>query len=189
MAVDGIDVAVACRVLRISRSAYYDWCSRSPSVRDAENELLLKHIRAIHAESRDSYGWPRVHAELTLGLGVAVNRSRVARLMRQAGLHGLYRRRRGRTTVRDPAAEPATDLVNRQFAVAEPNRRERQTLTPHLLQPGEHTRRARRPPSFIPGAHQIKHTLGSAVYAAGCRAQGQRRPQRWQGARPTPCAS
>ncbi len=80
--------------------------------------MLLKHIRAVHAESRGTYGWPRVHAELTLGLGLSVNRKRVARLMRRAGLQGLYRRRRHGCTVRDPAAEPVGDLVNRQFNAA-----------------------------------------------------------------------
>jgi len=108
-------------VLKVSRSGYYEWSSRSPSARDEENELLLKHIEQIHAESRGTYGWPRVHAELTLGLGLPVNRKRVARLMRQAGIQGLYRRRRRGCTVRDPAAEPAGDLVNRQFAVGGPN--------------------------------------------------------------------
>lgn len=63
-----------------------------------------------------------MHAELTLGLGLAVNRKRVARLMRQAGIQGLYRRRQRGCTVRDPAAEPAGDLVNRQFTVEGPNR-------------------------------------------------------------------
>ena len=96
--------------------------SGRPPTRDEENELLLKHIRAIHADSRGSDGWPRVHAELTLGLGLPVNHKRVRRLMRQAGLQGLYRRRRSRTTIRDPAAEPTGDLVNRQFTVDGPNR-------------------------------------------------------------------
>jgi putative transposase len=40
------------------------------SARTVENELLLKHIEKIHEESRGTYGWPRVHAELTLGLGI-----------------------------------------------------------------------------------------------------------------------
>ena len=84
--------------------------------------MLVKHIKQIHAESRGTYGWPRVHAELTLGLGWSINRKRVARLMRQAGIQGLYRRRRRGCTVRDPAAEPATDLVNRNFTVDGPNR-------------------------------------------------------------------
>lgn len=84
--------------------------------------MLLKHIKQIHAESRQTYGWPRVHAELTLGLGLSVNRKRVARLMRQAGIQGLCRRRRRGCTVRDPAAEASADLVNRQFTVDAPNR-------------------------------------------------------------------
>jgi transposase InsO family protein len=54
------------------------------SPRDQENELLLKHIKRIHADSRETYGSPRVHAELTLGLGLLVNLKRVARLMSPA---------------------------------------------------------------------------------------------------------
>lgn len=109
-----IDVAVACRVLGVSRSGYYDWLGRPPSAREEANTLLTKQIIEIHEQSRGTYGWPRVHAELVLGLGVEVNHKRVARLMRQAGVQGLYRRR----TRRGPAG-PATedDLVHRQFAV------------------------------------------------------------------------
>jgi putative transposase len=61
---------VACRVLNVSRSGYYDWLGRPDSQRAQENELLLKQIRDIHKESRFTYGSPRVHAELTLGLGL-----------------------------------------------------------------------------------------------------------------------
>jgi putative transposase len=113
---------VACRVLGVSRSGYDEWCSRPVAAREQENEVLVKQIEQIHAESHGTYGWPRVHAELTLGLGWTVNRKRVARLMRQAGLQGLYRRRRRGCTVRDPDAVPSEDLVNRQFEVAEPDR-------------------------------------------------------------------
>jgi putative transposase len=113
---------VACRVLNVSRSGYYDWLGRPDSPRSQDNALLLRHIRRIHAESRDTYGSPRVYAELTLGLGLPVNRKRVARLMRQAGIQGLYRRRRHGCTVRDPTAEAADDLINRDFTATEPNR-------------------------------------------------------------------
>jgi putative transposase len=113
---------VACRVLGVSRSGYYDWLGRPASPRAQENVHLLKLIEQIHVESRETYGSPRVHAELTLGLGLSVNLKRVARLMRHAGIQGLYRRRRRGCTVRNPGAAPSADLVNRDFAVTEPNR-------------------------------------------------------------------
>jgi putative transposase len=108
---------VTCRVLNVRRQGYYEWRSGLKSVRAQENELLLKQIRKIHEESRSTYGWPRVHAELTLGLGIAVNHKRVARLMREAGIQGLYRRRHRGCTVRDTQAEPYPDLVDRDFVV------------------------------------------------------------------------
>ena len=105
---------MACRILGVSRSGYYDWLGRPPSARDEANTLLLKHIKEVHKDSRETYGWPRVHAELMLGRGLAVNHKRVARLMREAGIQGLYRRRyrRGPT---GPATED--DLVKRNFTV------------------------------------------------------------------------
>lgn len=115
-------------MLRVSRSGYYDWLGRPPSLRDQENDLLVKQIEQIHLESRGTYGWPRVTAELALGLGVPVNHKRVARLMRQAGLQGVYRRghRRG------PAAEAtAEDLVRRQFTVDGPDRLWLTDITEH----------------------------------------------------------
>lgn len=62
-----------------------------------------------------------MHAELTLGLGIVVNHKRVARLMRETGIQGLYRRRRRGCTVRDPLAEPYADLVDRDFVVDGPD--------------------------------------------------------------------
>ncbi|GLZ43801.1 IS3 family transposase [Actinokineospora sp. NBRC 105648] len=137
MADDNIVVAVACRVLRVSRSGYYEWRDRPLSDRAQENELLVKHIEQIHADSRGTYGSPRVHAELTLGLGLPVNRKRIARLMREAGIQGLYRRRRSWTTVRDPAAEPAPDLVNRHFTVDVPDRLWITDITEHPTEEGK----------------------------------------------------
>jgi putative transposase len=106
---------VTCRVLNVSKSGYYDWRGRPESLRQLRNKELTKMIRVIHAESRSSYGSPRVHAELTLGLGENVNRKRVERLMRQAGLQGVYRRR-GRRNLVNAATEE--DLVQRRFDVA-----------------------------------------------------------------------
>jgi putative transposase len=68
-----------------------------------------------------------------MALGLPVNLRRVARLMRQAGIQGLYRRRRRGCTVRDPHAEPATDLVNRQFTASAPNQLWVTDITEHPL--------------------------------------------------------
>lgn len=127
---------MACRLLGVSRSGYYEWKDRPTAPRDQENELLLKHIRQIHKESRETYGSPRIHAELTMGLGWPVNVTRVARLMRAAGVQGLYRRRRPGRTVRDPHAEPAADLVNREFTVDAPDRLGVTDITEHPAEEG-----------------------------------------------------
>lgn len=137
MAADGIDVAVACRVLNVSRSGYYEWRDRPPSPREQDNDLLLKHIRAIHAESHGTYGWPRVHAELVLGMGMNVNHKRVTRLMREAGIQGLYRRRNRGCTIRNPADQPAEDLVNRKFTVDGPNLLWLTDITEHSTEEGK----------------------------------------------------
>ena len=63
--------------------------------------------------SRRSYGSPRVHAELRLGQDIRCSKKRVERLMREAKVAGIYRRRRHGCTRRDLAAEPSNDLVNR----------------------------------------------------------------------------
>ena len=137
LADDDVDVAVACRVLNVSRSGFYDWLGRPASRRDQDNELLLKLIEQVHQHSHGSYGSPRVHAELTLGLGQSVNIKRVARLMRQAGIQGLYRRRYRGCTVRDPAAESSADLVERNFRVTEPNRLWVADITEHPTEEGK----------------------------------------------------
>ncbi len=72
-------------------------------------------------KSRETYGYPRVHAELR-ALDVRCGRRRVARLMREAGLRGCMRGKRRRTTHQDRNALPAPDLVRRKFSAAAPDR-------------------------------------------------------------------
>ncbi len=115
-------IAVLCDVLEVSRSGFHAWQKRSPSPRAREDERLLALIEPIHRESRRTYGSPRVHAELRLDHGVRIARKRVERLMREAGLSGMVRRRRGKTTVSLPGIQTAPDLVARDFDPTEPNR-------------------------------------------------------------------
>jgi putative transposase len=110
-----------CRVLGVSPSGYYAWRKRPLSPRARADVALTAEIQAIHRDSRGTYGAPRIHAELAAG-GHHVGRKRVARLLRAAGIAGVSRRRQFATTVRDPDARPAPDLVDRNFKVDAPNR-------------------------------------------------------------------
>ena len=111
-----------CRVLEVSRSGFHAWARREPSARAVADDALSGRIAEIHGESGKTYGSPRVHAELRLEDGVRVGRKRVERLMRRAGLSGMIRRRRGRTTISVPGIRTAPDLVERDFNPTEPNR-------------------------------------------------------------------
>jgi len=113
-------IALLCRVLGVSSSGYYAWRTRPPSVRAKEDATLKERIVTIHAESRETYGAPRIHAELK-AQGVGCGRKRIARLMRTATLVGCHRRRTTVTTVREPAAPVAPDRVERQFVATKPN--------------------------------------------------------------------
>jgi len=110
-----------CRVLGVSPSGYYAWRKRPLSIRARADVKLSAEIQAVHRESRGTYGVPRIHAELG-ERAIHVGRKRVARLMRDARLHGVSRRKQFRTTVRDESARPAPDLVDRQFTAAGPDR-------------------------------------------------------------------
>jgi len=113
-------VATQCRVLGVSPSGYYAWLDRAPSPRRVTDDALLERICAIHRASRGTYGVPRVHAEL-VDEGWRVAPKRVARLMREAGLQGVSRRKWICTTRRRPDARPAPDLVERDFTADEPD--------------------------------------------------------------------
>ena len=105
-----------CEVLGVSPSGYYAWKHRSPSARAVDDERLLRRMREIHGFSRETYGQPRMQAELRDD-GWRVNHKRVRRLMRLAGLQGATRRKKWRTTKRDRYARPAPDLIERDFSV------------------------------------------------------------------------
>ncbi len=114
-------ISIMARVLGVSTTGYYAWLHRAPSAHAQADAALLKRIRTVHATSRESYGAPRVHAELRAG-GEGHGRKRIARLMRDAGLVGASRRRLGPvTTRRNKEARPAPDLVDRDFSASSPN--------------------------------------------------------------------
>jgi putative transposase len=114
-------VSVLCKIVGVSKSGYYAWRDRPLSKRTREDAALTERIVEVHKRSRETYGYPRVHAELR-ALGVCCGRRRVARLMRKAAIRGCMRGRKKRTTRRDPLATPAPDLVRRNFRATAPDR-------------------------------------------------------------------
>lgn len=118
------EVSLMCRTLGVSRSGFYAWRKRPPSERGRRDQRLRLEIRAIHRESRQTYGSPRVHAELRArdlrcGLG------RVERLMRDDGLRARERRRFRRTTNSNHSHPVAPNVLNRRFGVEEVNELDR----------------------------------------------------------------
>lgn len=126
-----LPVTACCRVMKVSTSGFYAWLAQPCSDRDYDDAVLTNTIIDIHRMSRRSYGSPRVHAELRLGQDLRCSRKRVERLMRQAGVAGIYRRRRGGCTRRDLDAQPSDDLVDRAFDPPAPDRLWAMDVTEH----------------------------------------------------------
>jgi putative transposase len=109
-----------CQVLGVSSSGYYAWRNRKPSQRARENQRLRVHIRAIHKQSKGTYGSPRIHAELR-AQGIQCSRGRVARLMKLEGLKGHRRTRFKATTQSNHRLPIAPNLLARRFVAQQPN--------------------------------------------------------------------
>ena len=88
-------VFMACRLLGVSRSGYYVWAANVPSARAEQDSELIERILEIHGKHRRVYGSPRIHAELAIEHGIRIGRKRVERLMREANISGMVRRKRG----------------------------------------------------------------------------------------------
>ena len=132
-----LPVSACCRVMRVSTSGFYAWRANPVRSKDLDDAYLSDTIVDIWTMSRRSYGSPRVHAELKLGSDVRCSRKRVERLMRQAGVAGIHRRRRGGCTRRDLDAQPSDDLVKRAFDPAEPDRLWVMDVTEHPTENGK----------------------------------------------------
>ncbi|MFC0629528.1 IS3 family transposase, partial [Kribbella deserti] len=110
------NVTRACELLQVSRSAYYADRANPGSPRRRRDIELTAKIIAIHDESRQTYGSPRIHHELQ-DQGQRCSRKRVARLMRQADRYARTPRRWKKTTIADPAAAHRPDLISRDFTI------------------------------------------------------------------------
>jgi putative transposase len=111
-----------CSVMKVSPSGYYAWRDRPLSERARANQKWVVEIRDIHAQSRKTYGSPRIHAEL-LARGFRVGKNRVARLMRAADIRARRKKKRKVTTDSQHAYPIAPDLLQRDFQAESPNRK------------------------------------------------------------------
>ena len=130
----GLPTKVCCRVLGVSSPGYYRYRNRPLSPTRMRRQWLTGLIREVHVASRGTYGSRRVHAELTLGMGVHVSERLVAVLMSLAGIQGLpgparVKRLRGIAT--------ADDLVNRKFHRLSPNELWVTDITEHPTREGK----------------------------------------------------
>ena len=115
-------VTILCRCLHVTRSGFYTWARRGPSVRTQRDGQLRVKVRAFFAASGDRYGSPRIWKDLVED-GDAVSRTRVVRLMQADGLVGRVRKRVTGTTMSDHDDPIAANLLDRQFVAAVPNQR------------------------------------------------------------------
>ncbi|MGH9248328.1 MAG: IS3 family transposase [Acidimicrobiales bacterium] len=112
MVAEGLPAQLACRVLDVSESGFYAWRSRPPSEREVRHAWLTDLIRQIHVDFRGVYGYRRVHAELTLGHGLAVGEQAVWLLMRNAGLQGLTGRPKYRRIPNQPPRATSSTVTS-----------------------------------------------------------------------------
>lgn len=117
-----VPIQRACRLLAVSQSGFYAWKRREPSRRQRQDMVLLAHIRAEFKTSSETYGSPRMTAELKEG-GFSVGRHRVARLMRDNGLKALQKRRFKKTTDSDHKGPIAPNILDQDFTATGPNQK------------------------------------------------------------------
>ena len=106
-----------CKVLKVSKSGFYAWLKNKPSKRALENAQLTRHIQKIHADSRCTYGSPRIREELK-AKSFTVSRPRVARLMREAHLKAKQVRKFIITTDSKHTYAVSDNLLDRNFSAA-----------------------------------------------------------------------
>jgi putative transposase len=105
----------------LSRSGFYAWRRRTESRRAIEDRRLLVEIKAVHQKSHQTYGSPRIHADLR-ERGILCNLKRIVRLMRRYGVRGIVRRRFLCTTDSEHDYPVAPNILARQFQVGDRNR-------------------------------------------------------------------
>ena len=113
---DTESVTKMCQVLKVSRSGYYQWIKYPNSQRKIEDRDLKQKIMQIYSNSRKTYGSPRIYQQL-LREGYSVGKKRVERLMKEAGIHAIAKKKYRATTDSKHSLPVAANSLNRNFTV------------------------------------------------------------------------
>lgn len=113
-------VSLMCKVMEVTRSAFYDWLNRPESARNREDRQLSEKVKKIHEKSRETYGARRIRQELVED-GEPISRTRVGRLMKQQGLESKSKRKFKATTNSNHGRPVAPNLLDREFLVDQPD--------------------------------------------------------------------
>jgi transposase InsO family protein len=109
-----------CRILEVSRSGYYEWLGRPPSVQPDTAQQLEAKVKQYFAQGRGLYGTRRIK-HLLAQEGLRVSRRRIARVLHQAGLRCKTRRKCKAPTAAGQATTVAPNQLNREFTVPTPD--------------------------------------------------------------------
>ncbi|WP_338826103.1 IS3 family transposase [Neomoorella thermoacetica] len=115
-------VETMCRVLKVSRTGYYRWLKRPVSQRRSQDEIIKEKILNIYNKSRKTYGSPRIQKQLGRE-GIHCSKKRVERLMREAGVQAIQKRKFKVTTDSRHNLPVAENILNREFTASSPNKR------------------------------------------------------------------
>ena len=117
-----IPVETACAALNVSVSGFYAWKGRPASARQSDDMIMLAHIRTEYATSNETYGSPRMHAELKES-GLAIGLHRVARLMSENGLKARQKTRFKKTRDSDHGGPVAKNILDQDFTADGPDQK------------------------------------------------------------------
>ncbi|MBP1916370.1 transposase InsO family protein [Lederbergia galactosidilyticus] len=115
-----MSILLLCEIADISRSAYYKWLNRTPSVRELQNEAIIKEIKALHAEVDGIYGYRRMTLNMNRKFDRNFNHKRIYRLMKVFGIQFVIRKKK-KTYKRSTPQHVAENVLNREFTAEKPN--------------------------------------------------------------------
>jgi transposase InsO family protein len=117
---DGFSIAMLCSIAGIVRSAYYKWLKRTPSLREHQNEEIIKEMNALHEKVKGIFGYRRMTLNINRKLKKNFNHKRIYRLMKISGIESVIRKKKKRYKQSTPH-HIAENLLNREFKAEKPN--------------------------------------------------------------------